>query len=210
MNAHVRKLTIQSDVGPAAHAYTVTVARTLDDLMQMVALRAMVFMAEQSCPYDEEFDGNDFVGSTHLILRCGGEPVGVARLRWFADFCKLERLAIHPEHRSIPALLALAREAKALAGRKGYRRLVGYANERIAKFWRRYFQARPRRGGGEVYFSDHRYLEMEFDIEPTAGAITIDSDPMVLLRPEGDWDRPGVLERRPGPPAAADGEGLVQ
>lgn len=208
MNAHVRRLTIESDARPARPRYTVTVARSLDDLMQVIALRAMVYMAEQSCPYDEEFDGNDFVGSTHLVLRWQGEPVGVARMRWFADFCKLERLAIRREHRSIPALLALAREAKALAGRKGYRRMIGYANERIAKFWRRYFQGRARRGGGEVYFSHHRYLEMELDIEPADGAISIDTDPMVLLRPEGDWDRPGVLEQRGALPAAL-GEGFA-
>jgi predicted GNAT family N-acyltransferase len=208
MNAYVRKLTIESNARPTRRPYTVTVARSLDELMQAVALRAMVYMGEQGCPYDEEFDGNDFVGATHLILRCGGEPVGVARLRWFADFCKLERLAIRQEHRSVPALLALAREAKLIAGRKGYRRMIGYANERIAKFWRRYFNGRPRRDGGEVWFSDHRYLEMELDIEPTAAAINIDTDPMVLLRPEGDWDRPGVLERRRGPPAPAGGEGF--
>lgn len=203
MNAPVRKLWIENGARPALERYTVSVARSLDDLMQVMAVRSMVYMAEQSCPYDEEFDGNDFVGATHLILRCGHEPVGVARIRWFADFCKLERLAIRQEHRSMPALLALAREAMSLAARKGYRRMIGHANERIAKFWRRYFRGRPRPNGREVCFSDHRYLEMELDLKPCADAINIDCDPMVLLRPEGDWDRPGVLERRSRPPTPA-------
>ena len=44
-------------------------------------------------------------------------------------------------------------------------------------------------------FSGHGYTELEFRLTPPADAIGIDADPMVLLRPEGEWDRPGVLER---------------
>ena len=32
-------------------------------------------------------------------------------------------------------------------------------------------------------------------------ALGFDTDPMVLLRPEGDWDRPGILDRSAGRPA---------
>jgi hypothetical protein len=35
---------------------------------------------------------------------------------------------------------------------------------------------------------------MVLDIEPSADAITLESDPYVIIRPEGDWDRPGVLD----------------
>ncbi len=35
---------------------------------------------------------------------------------------------------------------------------------------------------------------MVLDLEPSDDAITLDSDPYVILRPEGDWDRPGVLD----------------
>jgi hypothetical protein len=35
---------------------------------------------------------------------------------------------------------------------------------------------------------------MVLEIEPSADAITLDSDPYVIIRPEGDWDRPGVLD----------------
>ncbi|MGA7384290.1 MAG: GNAT family N-acetyltransferase, partial [Methylocella sp.] len=31
-------------------------------------------------------------------------------------------------------------------------------------------------------------------VEPHPDAITLDSGGFVLLRPEGDWDRPGILE----------------
>lgn len=174
---------------------TVSVAHTLNDLMHVVAVRTLVYMGEQSCPFDEEYDGNDFAGSTHLILRCDDEPIGVVRLRWFAGFAKLERLAIRQEYRGGPGLLMLAREAFALAERKGYSRLMGHAQDRVIPFWRRYFKGRARENRPRFYFSDHGYTELEFDLTPAPDAISIDSDPLVLLRPEGEWDRPGVLDR---------------
>ena len=45
-----------------------------------------------------------------------------------------------------------------------------------------------------VVFSDFSYTEMVLDVEPGPDAITLDSDPYVIIRPEGDWDRPGVLD----------------
>lgn len=173
----------------------VSVAHTLDDLMHVVAVRTLVYMGEQCCPFDEEYDGNDFAGSTHLILRRDDEPIGVVRLRWFADFAKLERLAIRSEYRGGPGLLMLAREAFDLSARKGYRRLMGHAQDRVIPFWRRYFKGRLRENRPRFYFSEHDYTELEFDLTPPPDAISIDSDPMVLIRPEGEWHRPGVLDR---------------
>jgi predicted GNAT family N-acyltransferase len=175
--------------------YSVSVARTLEDLMQVVAVRALVYIGEQACPYEEEYDGNDFAGATHLILRCGSEPVGVARIRWFAGFAKLERMAIRPGHRGLPKLMILAKAAFDLAERKGYRRLMGHADERIVPFWMRCFGGRRREGRDQVSFSEHSYTELEFTLTPPADSISMDVDPMVLLRPEGAWDRPGVLDR---------------
>ncbi|MGE5565148.1 MAG: GNAT family N-acetyltransferase [Parcubacteria group bacterium] len=194
MNAPVNRFTAARANGSNGGHLTVSVARTLNDLMHVMAVRTLVYMGEQSCPYDEEYDGNDFCGATHLILRCDGEPVGVVRLRWFSDFVKLERLAIRAEYRGGPGLLMLAREAVALAERKGYRRLMGHVQRRVIPFWRRYFKARAREDRQPFYFSDYDYIEMEFDLHPPPDAISIDSDPMVILRPEGEWDRPGVLD----------------
>jgi len=182
---------------------TVSVARTLNDLMHVMTVRTLVYMGEQGCPYDEEYDGNDFAGATHLILRCDGEPVGVVRLRWFSQFVKLERLSIRPEYRGGPGLLMLAREAVAFAERKGYRLLMGHVQSRVIPFWRRYFKARIRENRTRFFFSDFDYVEMEFDLHPPADAISIDTDPLVLIRPEGEWDRPGVLDRSATRPEAA-------
>src|SRR5260221_12039581 len=80
-------------------AVTVTVARTVDEIMQVMAVRSIVYMGQQACPYAEEFDGNDFAGATHLIARVGSAPVGVVRMRWFCDFAKLERFTVVESYR---------------------------------------------------------------------------------------------------------------
>ncbi len=49
-------------------------------------------------PYEEEFDGNDF-SSTHLLGYVGDEPAGCLRIRYFASFAKIERLAVRHEFR---------------------------------------------------------------------------------------------------------------
>ena len=55
---------------PAAQSrYTVSVVRTFDEMAQVQTVRSLVYMADQACPYDEEFDGNDLCGATHLLLR---------------------------------------------------------------------------------------------------------------------------------------------
>lgn len=77
---------------------SIRVASSLNDLMQVVAIRAAAFLAEQSCPYGEEFEGNDFC-ALHLIGSINDEPAGCLRVRFFADFAKLERLAVRHEFR---------------------------------------------------------------------------------------------------------------
>jgi hypothetical protein len=79
--------------------YSIKVARTIDDLMQVAAVRGAVYMAEQQCPYDEEFDGNDLCG-THLLGFVDGELAACIRIRYFAEFAKLERLAVRQEFRT--------------------------------------------------------------------------------------------------------------
>ncbi|HEX4199003.1 MAG TPA: hypothetical protein VHZ26_16320 [Caulobacteraceae bacterium] len=196
MNALVKPIMLAERPAPAARpAMRVDIARSLNDLAQVMAVRTLVYMGEQVCPYDEEFDGNDFCGATHLILRAGLEPVGVVRMRWFAGFAKLERLAIRKEYRGGPGLMMLARAAFQLAGRKGYRTLMGHAQLRLTPFWKRHFGGWVRPGRPAFSFSGYDYVEMEFALEPPADAVTIDADPLVLVRPEGDWDHPGVLDR---------------
>ncbi len=179
-------------VSADAKAISIRVAASLSDLMQVIAIRGAVYMGEQACPYDEEFDGNDFC-AMHLIGSIGGEPAACMRIRFFADFAKLERLAVRREFRGTPLVFEIARAAKELCRLKGYTRIYGHALERLIPFWRR-LGARPIEPQRPVIFSDFSYTEMLIPTEPHPNALSLDSDPYVLIRPEGEWDKPGPLE----------------
>ena len=170
----------------------IKVASTLADLMQVVAIRSAVFIGEQACPFEEEFDGNDFSAS-HLIGYRGKEPVACIRVRYFADFAKIERLAVRSEFRNTRMSFDIVRAAIELIRKKGYRRIYGQSQDRLVKFWS-FFGFRPTQRQIGLVFSDFSYTEIVMEVEPHPEPITIDSDPYIIIRPEGRWHRGGVLE----------------
>ncbi len=163
-------------VSADAKAISIRVAASLSDLMQVIAIRGAVYMGEQACPYDEEFDGNDFC-AMHLIGSIGGEPAACMRIRFFADFAKLERLAVRREFRGTPLVFEIARAAKELCRLKGYTRIYGHALERLIPFWRR-LGARPIEPQRPVIFSDFSYTEMLIPTEPHPNALSLTPIPM--------------------------------
>lgn len=171
----------------------ITVARTFEDLNRVVAIRSAVYVGEQECPYEEEYDGND-LSATHLLAYIGDEPVGCLRLRFFADFAKFERMAIRKEFRKSRAAIQLARAGFKLCQKKGYRRVYGHVQERLVGFWSR-FGFRVMEGGKKFNFSDFEYVEIIADIERAPDAVTVGGDPYVTIRPEGRWHVPGILEQ---------------
>jgi predicted GNAT family N-acyltransferase len=187
--------------GAARPHIEVGVARTLDDMLQVFALRSVVYMAEQRCPYKEEFDGNDFAAATHVLARIDGEPAGTMRLRWFAEFVKVERVAVKPDLRGGAVAAAIIDYAVKLAERKGYRKVLGHIQARLVPFWLKCGGARVRRERPRFRFSDHDYVEVERDLAPPKDALSFDTPAMVLLRPEGAWDDPGVLDASVARPA---------
>ena len=84
---------------PERDSVSVRVVRSMEEMTRVIAIRSAVYIGEQHCPFEEEFDGNDF-SATHLICHKGHEPVGCMRIRYFADFAKLERLAVRDAHRN--------------------------------------------------------------------------------------------------------------
>jgi predicted GNAT family N-acyltransferase len=173
--------------------YRIVVARTSDDVERALAVRAAVFMMEQHCPYEEEFDGNDRT-CTHLIGLVDGEPAAAMRIRYFADFVKLERLAVLPRFRGMLIAKEIVEAAINFCRRKGYRKMYGHGQKRLVKFWARY-GFHPVDKNYALVFSDHEYVEMFGDLEPHEDPITMHSDPHIFLRPEGRWDEPSILEK---------------
>jgi predicted GNAT family N-acyltransferase len=172
----------------------VSVVRTLDQLPQIYALRGVVYMGEQACPFEEEFDGNDLSGATHLVARIGREPVGAIRIRWFAGFAKLERAAVLRRCRDSGVAHALWEASAAIAARKGYRFVLGHIEPHLLGFWERCAGFRLREGRPAFRFSDREYVEVVAELPACADAITLNAPPMLLLRPEGAWDERGVLD----------------
>ncbi len=173
----------------------VQVVRTLADFQEVVAVRAVAYMAGQNCPYEEEFDGNDF-SAQHMVARLApGRPVAALRIRWFADFAKIERVCVLPEARGKDVVKVLVAHALELVARKGYVRVVSQIQARLLPMWRHVVPARTRPGRKPFAFSDYEYVEIEVDLPEHPGRITADTDPYIVLRPEGEWDAEGVLER---------------
>nr|WP_236017536.1 GNAT family N-acetyltransferase [Roseivirga sp. E12] len=67
-------------------------------MQQAFKVREVVFIDEQACPPEEEFDGFDDE-SIHFIAYISGEPVGTSRYRTTDKGVKLERFAVLKEHR---------------------------------------------------------------------------------------------------------------
>lgn len=164
-----------------------------EEKMKAMLVRAIVYMHEQSCPYQEEFDLNDF-SATQIIGLIDGEPVLTARIRYFDGFAKIERLAIRNEYRGrgygrklISYLLDICRQ-------KGFTRFYLHAQERLQSLYESYgFKV----VGAKFGFSDHGYIEMVL-VDGGLGKRPIHHigcSPMLLNRPENNMSEYGPLER---------------
>ena len=185
----------------------IRIARSFDDLLMVYSIRSAVYIAEQECPFAEEFDGNDHC-ATHLVGFIKGEPAGCIRVRFFYDFAKIERLAVLKRFRKSALASDLVWSGIDLVRRKGFRRIYGTAREGLEGFWARF--------GGvaisdkKITVSGFKYTEMMVDLDPHPNAITVDRGPYVILRPEGNWDQPGILEISAAQPVRDPGENVVQ
>jgi predicted GNAT family N-acyltransferase len=172
------------------HDVVVKVSSNFEEMMQVVAIRAAVYLTEQNCPYAEEFDGNDFT-ATHVLALADGEPAGCIRLRYFADFVKYERMTVRRQFRCSNVSDEMIRFSLALIRRKGFRTVYGHAAKNLVRYWQRWgFEPLEE----TIRFSGHEFVPCVLQLAPVDERLSLDSSPMVLNRPEGDWDRQGVLE----------------
>jgi predicted GNAT family N-acyltransferase len=183
---------LSSYKAPPRRPVSVRVVRSMDEMARVIAIRGAVYMGEQHCPFEEEFDGNDF-SATHLICHKGEEPVGCLRIRYFADFAKLERLAVRNESRNEGLAGQIVTAAIDLCRKKGYRVLYAHSQRRFLKFWEQHGFTRMT-GARDFTFSDFDYTEVKLETEKHPQSISLAADPYVIIRPEGLWDAPGILE----------------
>ena len=69
-----------------------------DDLSEVYAIRTKVFVEEQDCPPEEEFDGTDGA-CVHLLMYCDEVPVSTGRIYIGDDYFKIGRVATLMEYR---------------------------------------------------------------------------------------------------------------
>lgn len=167
-------------------ALTVSVVRSLDQWMQAMSVRTEVYIGEQAYAYGEEFDGGDLAGATHLVAYLGSEPVGACRVRWFADFAKLERVSVKRAQRSGRVPRALWRATADLAARKGYSLVLGHIERTLLPFWQRTagFEARTTRPS--YVFADREFVEAIARLPRHPEAISLDSPADSVLACEAD------------------------
>jgi predicted GNAT family N-acyltransferase len=179
--------------GAEGHAPGIKVVHDSEELLKVRAIRAATYLAEQNIPYSEDVDGNDF-SATHLLGYIGDEPAGCIRIRYFAGFVKLERLAVLSRFRRTRLALSLVKAAIEFARMKGYARFYGQAEAEVIKLWE-HFGFVPREGSGLQYLTNRTYFEGDLHVPAHPEPLSPYSGAEVLLRPEGQWDRPGTLER---------------
>ena len=68
------------------------------DMLSCLDLRRTVFIEEQNVPENEEVDGDD-PGCDHILLTDSDIPVGAARLKYYNDFVKVQRVCVLKNYR---------------------------------------------------------------------------------------------------------------
>jgi predicted GNAT family N-acyltransferase len=102
------------------------------------AIREQVFIVEQDCPPEEEWDAHDAT-SRHLLGWLGTTPVATARWRTvpYGEVlaAKLERFAVLPAYRGHGYGRALVKYALADARRAGFTAFVLHAQAHLEDFY---------------------------------------------------------------------------
>jgi hypothetical protein len=155
--------------------YRIKVARDFEDMAKVFAIRASACFSDPEHLYNKHFDGNDF-SATHLIGYVDGEPVGTIRIRYFADFTRIERLTVRPTHRKSRIAFKLAK-----------------AREELVPFWSM-LGFRITEGKEPIFIYGLPHFDMTLAYDQLPDAISDQSNPLVLLRPEGRWKEAGHHE----------------
>lgn len=193
MNIHHLPASRPITLSPDSKALTIKIVENEDERLKAMLVRAIVYMHEQQCPFSEEFDLNDHTSTQIIGLDQDGEPILTARIRYFNQLAKIERLAIRSEyrgrgyaHRLLDFMLNLCRQ-------KGFSNFYLHAQARLQYFYEGY-GFRPV--GGDFAFSDHDYIEMVLDerVKPAQPSQQIGQWPMFLNRPENNLEQAGPLE----------------
>jgi predicted GNAT family N-acyltransferase len=112
--------------------------QTPTDWQAVKAIRTTVFIDEQRCPPEEEWDEFD-ASSHHLLGLLGDLPVACARWREVEidgePYAKLERFAVLREHRGLGLGRELVAQTIEHARRAGHTRFVLHAQAHLTRLY---------------------------------------------------------------------------
>ena len=184
--------------GQTAHksdnATRVTIVTTSEQLLHAYAVRSICFMEETGLPARRAFDGNDFQ-ATHIVIYAEDEPVGSSRIRWFNGFAKIERTCLRQAYRNVRVLKQNADFVLEHIARKGYSRVITLAQPKYAAVWVRVLGFREIKDRAPTLSGDGEpFIALVKELPTPPDALSIDTDPGVLLRVEGAWHVPSAFE----------------
>lgn len=117
---------------------TITPVQSQDDWQKARAIREAVFIDEQDCPPDEEWDGHDDT-SRHVLGWIEDEAVATARWRAVPHddeiAAKLERFAVVPSHRGQGHGTQLVQSVLEDARRAGFRTFLIHAQAHLEDWY---------------------------------------------------------------------------
>ena len=125
---------------PLSVTVSIRPALTEADWAAVRAVRQRVFVEEQACPPEEEWDAHDAPGARgrsvhHVLAEADGVAVGCARWRAAGGAAKLERFAVLPEARGRGVARALVARTLADARAAGHRRFALHAQTYAAPLY---------------------------------------------------------------------------
>lgn len=102
-------------------------------------IRIKVFVEEQECTLEEEFDEYDHLEADvdHILVYHDQQPVGTGRVRIVGDTAKLERICLLVSHRDIGLGKVVVSSLEEIAKSKGYSKAKLHAQTVAEGFYKK-------------------------------------------------------------------------
>ena len=108
--------------------------KTKKELDDAFGVRMVVFVNEQKVPVEEELDAFDKT-AIHFIGYENEQPVAASRLRFEADYGKLERICVLQEYRGKHFGQELIKEMEMTISKNGYKKAKLHAQTHAESFY---------------------------------------------------------------------------
>ncbi|MBQ9270714.1 MAG: hypothetical protein IJ218_00390 [Alphaproteobacteria bacterium] len=154
-----------------------------------MAVRKQVFVEELGIPENLDIDRNDGAAA-HIIayIQKGHHkfPVGTMRIRSFAGFSVFERMSVIRDFRKVNISEAIMQYGFNYVGQKGYCIVKAACKKELLAHWQRcgfYVDENSRK----VNHNGMKLIPIRRDLPPHPRALTMNSDPALLMAEEGHW-----------------------